>query len=369
MLLIDGTLVPGPHHVEAPCRHFPTCGGCQLQHVDDESYAEFLAQRITGALTQQKLEMPEVLPALLSPPATRRRASLRAEKQGKRVLIGFNEGESHRIVDMRMCSILDPRLFALVEPLRKLLGPMIKDRRAAGIRMTIVDQGVDLLLEKVEVEGFAAVEALNDFARDHALARLAIDDGYGPEPRWEPEGATVTLGGVAVGFPAAGFLQATPEGEAALLAEVQRIVGDAPLVADLFSGLGTFALPLSARAKVLAVEGARDAVLGLKAAADRAQRIMMVEHRDLFRRPLDIKEVDRFDAIVLDPPRAGAKEQMPALAASTRVQRIAYVSCNPSTFARDARMLVQGGWTLKSVLPVGQFRWSTHCELVAEFTR
>ncbi|TZG28166.1 class I SAM-dependent RNA methyltransferase [Sphingomonas montanisoli] len=369
MLLIDGTLVPGPHHAKPPCRHFPTCGGCQLQHVDDESYAEFLAQRITGALTQQKLEMPEVRPALLSPPATRRRASLRAEKQGKRVLIGFNEGESHRIVDMRMCSILDPRLFALVDPLRKLMAPLLKDRRAAGIRMTIVDQGIDLLLEKVEVEGFAAVEALNDFARDHKLARLAVDDGYGPEPRWEPEGATVTLGGVAVGFPSAGFLQATPEGEAALAAEVTRIVGDAALVADLFAGLGTFALPLSVNAKVLAVEGARDAALGLKAAADRAQRMMMVEHRDLFRRPLDGKEVDRFDAIVLDPPRAGAKEQMHALAASTRVQRIAYVSCNPSTFARDARMLVQGGWTLKSVLPVGQFRWSTHCELVAEFSR
>jgi 23S rRNA (uracil1939-C5)-methyltransferase len=368
LLMLDGSLVHGPHHRDPPCRHFPTCGGCQLQQIDDAAYAEFIGQRITGALTQQKLDFPEILPAMLSPPATRRRASLRAERQGKRVLIGFNEGESHRIIDMKMCSILDPRIFDLVAPLRRLLQPLLRDRRAAGVRMTIVDQGIDLLLEKVEVEGLAAIEALNDFARDHKLARLSIDDGYGPEARWEPVGATITLGGVAVGFPNAGFLQATPEGEAALTQAVRAIVGDAPMVADLFAGLGTFALPISAGAKVLAVEGARDAALALKTAADRMQSTLVVEHRDLFRRPLETRELDRFDAIVLDPPRAGAKEQIPALAACS-ARRIAYVSCNPSTFARDARMLVQGGWTLQSILPVGQFRWSTHVELVADFIR
>jgi 23S rRNA (uracil1939-C5)-methyltransferase len=368
LLMLDGTLVPGPHHVDPPCRHFPKCGGCQLQHVDDESYAEFLAQRILGALGQQKIDPPPMAPALLSQPRTRRRASLRAEKQGKRMLVGFNEGESHRVVDMRMCSILHPRLFALVDPLRKLLHPMLRDRRPAGIRMTLVDQGVDLLLEKVEVEGFAAVEALNDFAQAHKLARLSIDEGYGAEARWEPEGATVTLGGVAVGFPAGGFLQATAEGEAALTAAVLAIVGDATEVVDLFAGLGTFAMPLSETARVIAVEGARDAALGLKVAAGRGQRPIAVEHRDLFRRPLDKAELDRFTAVVLDPPRAGAKEQMAALAAST-ADRIAYVSCNPSTFARDARMLIEGGWRIETITPVGQFRWSTHVELVAAFSR
>jgi 23S rRNA (uracil1939-C5)-methyltransferase len=368
MLMLDGTLVHGPHHVDPPCRHFPKCGGCQLQHVDDESYAEFLAQRILGALGQQKIDPPPMAPALLSQPRTRRRASLRAEKQGKRMLVGFNEGESHRVVDMRMCSILHPRLFALVDPLRKLLHPMLRDRRPAGIRMTLVDQGVDLLLEKVEVEGFAAVEALNDFAKAHKLARLSIDEGYGAEARWEPEGATVTLGGVPVGFPAGGFLQATAEGEAALTAAVLAIVGDATEVVDLFAGLGTFAMPLSETARVIAVEGARDAALGLKVAAGRGQRPIAVEHRDLFRRPLDKAELDRFTAVVLDPPRAGAKEQMAALAAST-ADRIAYVSCNPSTFARDARMLIEGGWRIESITPVGQFRWSTHVELVAAFSR
>jgi 23S rRNA (uracil1939-C5)-methyltransferase len=369
LLHVDGSLTHGPHHVEPPCRHFPKCGGCQLQHIDDASYADFLGQRIAGALAQQKIDPPELAPAILSAPQTRRRVSLRAERQGKRMLLGFNEAQSHHIIDLKMCAIMHPALFALVDPLRRLLHPMLRDRRAAGVQMTLVDQGVDLLIEKVEVDGLAAIEALGDFAAQHRLARLSVDDGYGAQPRWEPEPATVTLGGAAVPFPAGGFLQATADGEAALVAAVEAIVGDAALVADLFAGLGTFALPLSKGRRVYAAEGARDAVLGLKAAADRAQRVVAVEHRDLFRRPLDAGEVDRFDALVLDPPRPGAKEQMAALAVSKRLQRIAYVSCNPSTFARDARLLIEGGWRLERIIPVGQFRWSTHVELVASFAR
>jgi len=364
----EGAVLPGPFRAEPPCRHFPKCGGCQLQHVADDAYAEFMIQRITSALYSQSIDTPEIAPPAISPPESRRRASLRAERQGKRVVIGFNEGQSHRIVDMRMCSILHPALFALIEPLRRLLLSMIRDKRAAGIRMTLTDQGVDLLLEKVEVEGLAAAEALNDFCVQHGIARLAIDEGYGAEARWEPDPVTITLGGVAVGFPAAGFLQATAAGEAALVATVSDAVGDASDVADLFSGLGTFALPLSLKARVLAVEGARDAALALKFAGARNQRPLTVEHRDLFRRPLDSAELGRISAVVLDPPRAGAKEQMPALADS-KLDRIAYVSCNPATFARDAKMLIHGGWRLQRITPVGQFRWSTHIELVAALIR
>jgi 23S rRNA (uracil1939-C5)-methyltransferase len=169
-----------------------------------------------------------------------------------------------------------------------------------------------------------------------------------------------------VALPHGAFLQATAEGEAALIAAVQEAVGPARIVADLFAGLGTFALSLEGR--VLAVEGARDAGMVLKAAANRAQRQLFVEYRDLFRRPLDEKELDRFEALVLDPPRAGAKEQIPNLARST-VPRIAYVSCNPATFARDASTLLGGGYRLVWIKPVGQFRWSTHVELAALFVR
>jgi 23S rRNA (uracil1939-C5)-methyltransferase len=363
-----GAIRFGPHHVVPPCRHFPKCGGCQLQHVDDAAYGVFLVDRIAGALGAQGIALPEILPPHLSPPRARRRASLRAERIGRRVVIGFNEGASHRIVDMRECHVIAPALFALVDPLRKLLPSLIADRRSAEVHMTLADQGVDLLLGKVSAEGLEATEALTGFAATHRLARLTIDDGYGPQPRYEPEPVTVTLGGVPVALPAGGFLQATADGEAALTAAVIEAVGDAATVADLFAGLGTFALPLSAKARVLAVEGAREPALALRTAIGRAQRQMLVEHRDLFRRPLDGKELARFDAVVIDPPRAGAREQMPSLAAS-EVGRIAYISCNPATFARDARTLIDGGYRLEWIRPVGQFRWSTHVELAGFFTR
>jgi 23S rRNA (uracil1939-C5)-methyltransferase len=369
VVALDGTIARGAHYVVPPCRHFPRCGGCQLQHVDDDAYGTFLTERVIGALAGQGLAIPEMRAPHLSPPRTRRRGALRAERMGRNVVIGFNEGQSHRIVDLRECHILRPELFAIVEPLRALLRPMLKERRAAEIRLTLADQGVDIALEKVTVEGLAASEALIDFAQAHKLVRLSIDEGYGSEPRWEPDLVTITLGGVAVALPPGGFLQATHDGEAALQAAVAEAVGDAATVADLFSGIGTFALPLAAKARVLAVEGDRASALALRTAANRTQRLLMVEQRDLYRRPLDAAEIGRFDAIVLDPPRAGAQEQMPNVASAKNVSRIAYVSCNPITFARDAKTLIDSGWRLDWVRPIGQFRWSTHIELASAFSR
>jgi 23S rRNA (uracil1939-C5)-methyltransferase len=362
----DGDIVPGPHRQVPPCRHFPECGGCQLQQVDDEAYAAYLADRIVSALSAQGIEAPAMLPAHISPPNSRRRATLHAERRGGQVMLGFNAEASHRIVDMRECHILRPELFALVAPLRALLGAMLAGKGRATIAMTLADQGVDLLLGGVAADGLAAAEALSDFAALHRIARLSLDDGYGAQTRWEPDPVTITLSGVPVPLPHEAFLQATAEGEAALVAAVCEAVGAARIVADLFAGLGTFALALEGR--VLAAEGARDAALALKAAAGKAGRHIFVDHRDLFRRPLEAKELDRFEAVVLDPPRAGAKEQAAELARSN-VGRIAYVSCNPATFARDARTLVDGGWRLDRIRPVGQFRWSTHVELVAAFSR
>lgn len=364
----SGAIIPGPHHIAPVCRHFPECGGCQLQHLDETSFAGFVQDRIAGALTAQGLELPAFAPVHLSPPRSRRRAALKAERRGKQVLIGFHEERSHRIVDMHECAVLHPALFDLVGPLRRLLGTMVKDKRAAALRMTLADQGVDLVISGVEADGLAATEALTAFAAAHGLARLSLDDGYGPQTRWEPEPATIALGGVPVPLPHENFLQATADGEAALVAAVIEAVGDAPTAADLFSGLGTFALALSRTRKVYAAEAARDPAAMLKAAAGRAQRPVFVEHRDLYRRPLTTAELDRFGAIVLDPPRSGAEEQVKALA-SAKVPRVAYVSCNPGTFSRDAKILVEGGYRLERITPVGQFRWSTHVELAAAFTR
>lgn len=362
----DGRIAAGSHRQQPPCRHFPLCGGCQLQHLDDAAYASFVYDRVAGALVGQGLS-GEVRAALISPPMTRRRATLHAERRGRQVHMGFTEAASHRLVDLAECHVLAPDLFALIGPLRGLLAAFLPGSGRSDIHLARVDQGIDVLITAQLAEGLAAAEAITGFARRHALARLAIDTGYGAETRWEPEPVTVSFGGVAVPFPHAAFLQPTPEGEAALVAGVQEIVAGAGTVADLFAGLGTFALNLPG--KVYAGEAARDAILSLKSAAALAGLAVFAEHRDLYRRPLTPEELDRFDAVVLDPPRAGARDQMLALAATTRLPRIAYVSCNPASFARDAKTLCEGGWAIDWVQPVGQFRWSTHVELVAAFSR
>ena len=368
VLLPDGSLRPGPHHATPPCRHFGTCGGCQLQHVDDRALADFVADRVRNAAASQELEPELTAPAHLSPPRSRRRASLHGLRAGGRIVVGFREAGSHRVVDMRECHILLPELFALVAPLRDLLGRQA-GKLAVDIELARVDQGVDLGLKGLRVEGLAATEAMLDFARDRGLARLTLDQGYGPEPLWEPEPVTVTLGGVAVPFPPGAFLQATADGEAALTGAAREWLAGAPAVADLFAGLGTFAFALSdGGTKVLAVEAARDAHLACKGAAGRAQRPVHALHRDLFRSALQPDELNRFAGVVLDPPRAGARDQVAELARST-VPRVVYISCNPSSWARDARTLVDGGYRLAELRPVGQFRWSTHVELASLFIR
>jgi 23S rRNA (uracil1939-C5)-methyltransferase len=361
-LLTDGSVEAGPHRQSPPCRHFPQCGGCQLQHLDDESYAAFVRDRIAGALDGQELPAPDFAPVHLSPPNTRRRASLSAQRVGRRVLLGFKQERSNRIEDMHECHVLRPELFALIAPLRELLGGLMRDKAAATVKLALADQGVDVLIEGASADSLAATEALTAFAERYGLARLSLDDGFGPQTRWEPVPVTVTLGGTAVALPHDAFLQATADGEAALVRAVQDGVAGAATVADLFAGLGTFALALSG--KVYAAEASRDAVLALKA----AKPGLVADHRDLYRRPLSTAELNRFEAVVLDPPRAGAEAQVRELAAST-VPRVAYVSCNPASFARDAKLLVMGGFLLERVSPVGQFRWSTHVELAARFRR
>ena len=358
-VLDDGALAYGAHHQEPPCRHFPECGGCQLQHADDDAYRGYLVSRVQTALAQHELST-DIREPHLSPPNSRRRATLRALRIGQGAVVGFNAEKSHRIVDMRECHILRAELFALVDPLRKLLGGLLEPKRMAEVQLTLVDHGADVLLKGVRAEGLQAIEALTSFAAEHRLARLSIDQGLGAEAMVEPQPATITLGGIPVAFPVGGFLQATEDGEAALVGSVREAAGGGQ-TADLFAGLGTFALSVGAG---YAAEASRDAAAVLKRAAPQ----MTVEHRDLYRRPLDAKELAPFDAVILDPPRAGAAEQVTALAAST-VRRIAYVSCNPATFARDAMTLVDGGHALEWVKPVGQFRWSTHVELVAAFSR
>ncbi|MCJ7422355.1 class I SAM-dependent RNA methyltransferase [Sphingomicrobium astaxanthinifaciens] len=356
----------GAGYQEPPCRHFPQCGGCQLQHLTDAAFADYCRDRIAGALAQKGIET-ELRAPHISPPRSRRRADLKALRLGKKRLLGFTREKSHQIVDMRECHVLAPELFALLAPLRDLLDDLLPQRRSGRVQMTLTNQGVDLLLGGIEAEGLEAAEALPAFAERQGLARLSVDEGYGAEARYEPQPVTVTLGGVPVPFPQGGFLQATLDGEAALVAGVKDAVADSQgPVLDLFAGLGTFALSLDR--PVVAAEAGREAILSLMQAARRAGRSVEAVHRDLYRRPYDGSELEGIDAVVLDPPRSGAEAQCRQLAGA-KVARIAYVSCNPGTFARDAAILLEGGYRLDWVRPVGQFRWSTHVELVAAFSR
>ena len=383
-LRADGTLEPGPHHVTPPCRHFGQCGGCQLQQLDEESLADFVAARVSNASSAQELGAELISPPHLSPPASRRRASLRAESSQGRVVIGFREARSHRLVELSECPVLRPDIVAVLPALRKLLiklgqsqpkkgkgnpGKHTHAKLAADIEVTVTDQGLDLGIKGLSAEGLMLTELLLDFARDHALARLTLDAGYGPDTVWEPEPVTITLSGVAVPFPPGAFLQATADGEAVLVAAAKEWLAGSATVADLFSGLGTFAFALAGpETKVLAAEAERAAHMACKAAAARTGLPVHTAHRDLFRNPLMPDELSRFSAVLLDPPRAGAREQVERIAEST-VQRVVYISCNPASWAKDGAMLVDAGFLLQELRPVGQFRWSTHVELASLFVR
>lgn len=363
----DGGIEAGEHRQTPPCRHFARCGGCELQHLDDLSYARFVEARVEGALAAQGL-MAEVRPAILSPPHSRRRATLHAERRGDHVTLGFTEGGSHTLVDVAECPVLDPALVEILRPLRLLLNYLVSGRRRVDVQLTLVDQGIDILISGTEADGLAAAEALSMFGEAQRIARLAIENDGLTEIRWEPEPVTISFGKAAVPFPPGSFLQATREGEAALVDTVHEMVGTPATMADLFAGLGTFALSVAPLAKVYAAEAGRDALAALKTGASRAGRLLVAEHRDLYRRPLTSAELNRFEAVVLDPPRAGAREQADELA-DCSADVIAYVSCNPSSFARDAKVIREGGYKLDWVQPVGQFRWSTHVELVGRFRR
>jgi 23S rRNA (uracil1939-C5)-methyltransferase len=282
-------------------------------------------------------------------------------------VLGYREGGSHRVVDLAECPVLHPMLAALIAPLRAFVaahGP----KAMVGIDLTLTDQGMEASLSQFPLEGLGPTEAALDFARDQGLARLTIDQGYGPETLWEPEPVTVTLAGVPVGLPPGAFLQATADAEARMAADAVQWLAGARLVADLFAGLGTFAFALRQDRKVLAVEAERAAHLACKAAGARAGGGVLALHRDLFRSPLQPDELNRFDAVLLDPPRAGARAQVAEIAAST-LGRVVYVSCNPSSWARDAAVLGEAGFRLTKLRAVGQFRWSTHVELVSYFER
>lgn len=365
---VDGDVITaGPHRIAPACRHFGVCGGCQLQHADDAVLAEFVSGRILGALAGVGIVPETIHPTRLSTAGARRRASFRLVRDGGGVRIGFNVEGSSAVVDLEECPVVRPALWDAACKLRSALAPRLRTGHAVGMTLTETLSGFDVLLTNLSLPA-ADIGPLAALASEARLARIATGTAAGVEIVLQIAEPAVRFGDVTVALPPGGFLQATGDGEAALQAAVLEGVGKAGTVADLFCGAGTFALPLSAGARIFAADAARDAVGALSAAAKRAGRPVTTAHRDLFRQPLQAAELNKFDAVVLDPPRAGAKSQVETIARS-KVQRVVHVSCNPNTFARDAKILHEAGFKLTALWPVGQFRWSIHVELAAVFLR
>jgi 23S rRNA (uracil1939-C5)-methyltransferase len=365
-------LEPGPIRAEPPCPHFGVCGGCALQHLDDQAYGDWKRAQVVTALARAGLTGIDVAPTVRTPPASRRRATFAAARRGGRVTLGFNERQSHRIADIFGCLVVQRDILALLCPLEDLLAAVLPDGGALDVTVTALEGGLDVLLTGGPEPGLDARERLAAFAESSDIARLSWRRSASspPEPVAARRPVHIGFGGVAVPIEPGAFLQASAEGEAALVDAVLAAVGDARKVADLFAGLGTFTFPLARRGAVHAVEGDASAMAALSSAARTLPNVttnVTVARRDLFDDPLTASELSHFDAVVFDPPRAGAREQSTQIAASG-VPTVVAVSCNPATFARDARILTDGGYSLERVTPVDQFVWSAHVELVARFT-
>ncbi len=361
----------GPARREPACGHFGYCGGCALQHLDAAAYQGWKRERVAVALANQGLGAVPVAMPKLTPPGGRRRATWTARRTGAGVVLGFHERRRHRIVDLAQCPVLRPDMVALLPALRSLLADILSPGEGAEIAVSALDGGLDVTVAAPRDPDLATREGLAAFADANDLARLSWRAGDGvAEPVAQRRPCTLAFGGVAVAVPPGTFLQASAEGEATLTSLVLAAVGGAKRIADLFAGLGTFSLPLAATASVHALDADAVALAALRAAANAAGLAGRVTtaRRNLFRDPVTARELAGFDAVVFDPPRAGAAAQAAELARSD-VPVAVGVSCNPVSFARDAASLASGGYRLEGVTPVDQFLWSEHVELVGVFRR
>jgi len=364
-------LAPSPERVEPPCPHFGTCGGCALQHWDHGAYLAWKVARLAGTLARQHIET-EILPAYAAEPGTRRRVTMHARRGGREAArLGYKARKSWDLVDIGVCPISDPAIQAAIPALKRLGAPLFEHPKSApSLHVTLTDSGLDIEITGVEAKsGGLSADARMQLAERAAEADFARVTLAG-EVAYQARSALVRLGPATVALPPGAFLQATRGAEAAMTAFVTAAAEGASRIADLYCGVGTFTFRLAEIAPVHAADFAPEAVRALSAALASAPGLKAVtaEARDLVRRPVLAEELKKTDVAVFDPPRAGAAEQTAELARSG-VARVIGVSCNPATFARDARMLIDAGFRLDRVLPVDQFLWSPHVELVGVFQR
>ena len=365
--LIEASPDRRPIHSEA----YAECGVAPLQHWANAPYLAWKREVVIHTLAREGIET-EVEATVATPPASRRRLALHARSgPNGRVLLGFKARRSWRLVEITDCPVSDPRLTAALPALAKVAGAFLGHPKSAPtLHVTITDTGLDVDVTGVEKKsgGWSADRTAPAIAAaaQADLARLSLDGDtlmMARQPR-------VTFGRASVPIPAGGFLQASPAAEAAMVERTVAAVKGVKKVADLFCGAGTFTFPLAEVASVTAADSSAASIAALKAGIGTAKGLKTIEAqaRDLFRRPLSPFDLKGCEAIVIDPPRAGALEQTQQIA-GTKAGVVVGVSCNPATFARDARVLIDAGFRLEKVTPIDQFLWSTHVELVGVFRR
>lgn len=357
----------GVGRAEPPCPHFKQCGGCVAQHMEPATYDAWKHGIVVEAFRHRGLQA-DVAPLVRVAPGSRRRAVMGVERRGRTVAIGFREEGQHTLVDLETCVVLDPAIVAMLPGLREIGRLLLPDRDGGRLVVTKVDDGLDCAFERgrrdLSADERAAAAAL---AERHKIVRL-VSGGDIIVERGRPR---LTLGGVEIVPEPGVFLQAVPSAEADIIARVAAAVPKrAKTAVDLFCGVGTLTFPLARRVSVTAFDSDKRAVAALVHASRQVQGLKPIDARtrDLFREPLSARELDRFDLVVFDPPRAGAQEQAERIAKS-KVATVIAVSCNPATLARDARLLIDGGFAMGQVVPIDQFLWSAHVEAVAVFTR
>ena len=368
-------LQEGPRRQVPPCPHFGPgrCGGCVLQHLDDDAYAAWKVARAAEALARAGFADAPMQPLARTAPDARRRAEFAAVVTRRGVALGFHARASHDVVTIGPCLVLVPALEALLPGLREFLAEAMSPTSTLDILATHAESGVELVFTASALPDRTLRERLAAYAAGADVARIAWrrDKRQTPEIIVQRRSLRATFGAIAVDLPPAAFLQASAAGERAIQAAVAAAIGQAKRIADLYAGCGSIALALAdKRRRLHAVDSDRDMIAALDVAARRAGLgpNVATEARDLARRPLMPEELARFDAVIFDPPREGAAAQAAALAAS-KVPVVAAVSCDPATFARDARLLAGGGYRLANLTPIDQFLWSPHLELVGEFRR
>ncbi|TPN51961.1 class I SAM-dependent RNA methyltransferase [Mesorhizobium sp. B1-1-4] len=355
MALIEAS----PLRIEPACRHFGECGGCALQHLEAQAYQQWKREKVVHALRGIDCEIGGLVACA---PHTRRRVVLAARRTETGMLLGFNRHLSPEIISICECPISLPGIVSALDGLRALAELICATPKLFRMAVTVTDSGLDVAVHESGKLGENQRRIAANFVIAQGFARLSIDD----EIIIEPKKPVVMFGSVAVAVPPGAFLQATEAAERTMADIVGGHLKRAKKIADLFAGCGSFALRLAARSEVHAVEGDAAALSALDRGSRFATGLKRVtgERRDLFRRPLTFKELNAFDGVVFDPPRAGAEDQSKQIAGSD-VPFVAAVSCNPVTLARDLRILIDGGYAVKSVTPIDQFLWSPHVEAVA----